>query len=157
YQSFSKRELRISLLDAWAGSPPSASALLRFAPASSAQFERQLSIWEEWIAQLLENNLSFPMLAYFRSQHSNQSWLTALVALVDCAAIATLCSTNDLQRQANLTFAMGRHVIADLAVVFNLEHEALTEERRIDFPRLRRMLNTHRLFETRLLTESKLE
>src|SRR5205085_4714230 len=95
YQSFSKRELNISMLDAWAGSPPSASGLLRFSPSKGETFERQLAQWEEWTAELLENHLAFPMLAYFRSQHSNQSWLTALVAIVDCAAIASLCSTND--------------------------------------------------------------
>jgi hypothetical protein len=124
YESFSKRELRISLLDARAGSPPSAGALLQSAPSTADRLERQLATWEEWSAQVLENQLSFPMLAYFRSQHSNQSWLTALVAMIDCAAVVSLCSKDDLQRQADFTFAMGRHVLADIAVVFGLTQES---------------------------------
>jgi hypothetical protein len=124
YQSFSRRELAISLLDARAGSPPSASALLQFAPRNAEKLEHQLELWEQWAAQLLENQLSFPMLAYFRSQHSNQSWLTALVAMTDCAAVVNLCSKDDLQRQAGLTLAMGRHVLTDIAVIFGLEQES---------------------------------
>lgn len=124
YQSFSKRELAISLLDARAGSPPSAGALLQFAPIGAEKLEHQLALWEQWAAQVLENQLSFPMLAYFRSQHSNQSWLTALVAIVDCAAVVNLCSKDDLQRQAGLTLAMGRHVLTDMAVIFGLEQES---------------------------------
>src|ERR1700761_4331669 len=107
YQSFSQRELRISLLDSRGGSPPSASALLQFSVSSADAIERQLVIWEEWEAQLLETQVSFPMLAYFRSQRANQSWLTALVAMIDCAAIISLCGQETLSRQARLTFAMG--------------------------------------------------
>ena len=132
YQSFSKRELQISLLDAWAGSPPSAGELLKLSPASAKRLESQLEHWELWAAQVLEIQLSFPMLAYFRSQHANQSWLTALVAIVDTSALIRICSGSDLQRQANLTFAMGTHVLTDIALIFGVNPEPpenrLTEE-----------------------------
>jgi hypothetical protein len=125
YQSFSQRELRISLLDARGGSPPSASALLQSSPASPEALERQLEVWEEWEAQLLETQISFPMLAYFRSQHANQSWLTALVAMMDYAAILSICAVpKSLRRQATLTFAMGRHALSDIVVIFSLEERA---------------------------------
>jgi hypothetical protein len=73
------------------------------------------------MAQLLEEQISFPMLGYFRSQHSNQSWLTALVAIVDYATIVSLTSQGSLLLQANLTAALGRHVLADVVVIFGLE------------------------------------
>ena len=123
YQSFSNRELRISLLDVMAGSPPSAGALLQCAPENPGKLEDQLEVWEQWSAQVLENQMSFPMLAYFRSQHANQAWLTALAAMVDCSAVICICSKGDLQRQAKMTFAMGRHVLADLAAVFRLQNQ----------------------------------
>jgi hypothetical protein len=163
YESFSGRELRISLLDAWAGSPPSAGALLEFAPVHADKFENRLSLWEEWSAQVLENHLSFPMLAYFRSQHSNQSWLTALVAIIDCAAVTGLCTTDDLRRQADLTFAMGRHVLADMAIVFGLDQEAPPGVRgnRLpprDFISLQRILRAKpTIFNADLCTETKLQ
>ncbi len=34
-----------------------------------------LADWEMWSADLMESHLSYPALAYFRSQHDNQSWI----------------------------------------------------------------------------------
>ena len=118
YQSFSSRELRITLLDARAGSPPSAAELLLRQGRNPDRLEQQLAVWEEWSAELLQSQLSYPMLAYFRSQHLNQSWLGALTAILDASALAIICSEGDLKRQAELTFAMGRHAVVDLATVF---------------------------------------
>jgi hypothetical protein len=121
YQSFAKRELAISLLDARAGSPPSAGGLLASAPFEANGIVQQLERWESWMAQLLENQISFPMLGYFRSQHSNQAWLTALVAIVDYATVLGIASEGSLRLQADLTAAMGRHVLSDVVVIFGLE------------------------------------
>jgi hypothetical protein len=121
YQSFAKRELAISLLDARAGSPPSAGGLLASMPFEPDGVVQQLERWESWMAQLLENQISFPMLGYFRSQHSNQAWLTALVALVDYATVIGIASEGTLKLQADLTAAMGRHVLSDVVVIFGLE------------------------------------
>ena len=48
------------------------------------------------------------MLAYYRSQHANQSWLAALTAILDVSALLMLASENGLKRQAEFTFAAGR-------------------------------------------------
>jgi hypothetical protein len=121
YQSFARRELVISLLDARAGSPPSAGGLLTSTPFEADGIIQQLERWESWMAQLLENQISFPMLGYFRSQHSNQAWLTALVAIVDYATVIAMASEGSLKLQADLTAAMGRHVLSDVVVIFGLE------------------------------------
>ena len=122
YQSFAKRELVISLLDARAGSPPSAGGLLASTAYEAGDVVNRLERWEGWMAQLLENQISFPMLGYFRSQHPNQAWLTALVAIVDYATVIAMTSSGSLQLQAHLTSAMGRHVLSDVVVIFGLEH-----------------------------------
>jgi hypothetical protein len=119
YQSYTNRELRIALLDARAGSPPSAGELLVRQSTNAEKLQRQLGEWEEWSAELLEEQLSYPMLAYFRSQHQNQSWLAALIALLDASTLVLVCSEAELRRQAYLTFAMGRHALVDLATVFH--------------------------------------
>ena len=88
YQAFSRREVAISLLDARAGSPPSASELLwrhRGDPGWTALVEL-LRDWERWSADVLESHLSYPALAYFRSQHRNESWLAALTTILDTSA-----------------------------------------------------------------------
>jgi hypothetical protein len=121
YQGFSRREVAISLLDARAGSPPSAGELLRRHADSYGQEELGdlLRDWERWSAELLESHLSYPILAYFRSQHSNQSWLAALAAVLDSSAIVRVGLEGACQRQAELTFAMARHAVVDLAQVFS--------------------------------------
>jgi hypothetical protein len=129
YQSFSSRELRISLLDARAGSPPAAAELVLRQGPNPEKLEQQLANWEEWAAELLQSQLSYPMLAYFRSQHGNQSWLAALTATVDASALVIVCSEGDLKRQAELTFAMGRHTFVDLANVFRTKPVRPSQDR----------------------------
>ena len=89
YQAFSRREVTISLLDARAGSPPTAGTLLfRLARHSDCRHSDQfLGEWERWAAEVLESHLSFPMLSFYRSQHDNQSWLAALTAILDTSAL----------------------------------------------------------------------
>jgi len=125
YQAFSRREVAISLLDARAGSPPSASELLwrhRFDPGATALTDL-LRDWERWAADVLESHLSYPPLAYFRSQHYNESWLAALTTILDTSAVVMIGLDGWCARQAELTFAMARHAVVDLAQVFSTPPE----------------------------------
>ena len=121
YESFSRREVSISLLDARAGSPPTAAELLRrHSHEHGMEALRQLlHEWEHWSAELLESHLSYPVLAYFRSQHNNQSWLAALTTILDASALVIVGLEGACERQAKLTFAMARHAAVDLAQVFS--------------------------------------
>src|SRR5262245_21767095 len=119
YQAFSRREITISLLDARAGSPPSAGELLRrVAEARSLDgLGTMLVEWERWSAELLETNLSFPVLRFYRSQHDNQSWIAALTMILDTSAVLIAGETSPGSQQARLTFAMARHAAVDLVLV----------------------------------------
>ena len=119
-QSFARREVSISLLDARAGSPPTASEMLRrhgFERGNEA-LRQLLFEWERWSAEFLEGHLSYPVLAYFRSQHDNQSWLGSLTAILDTCALIMAGLEGACERQAELTFAMARHAVVDLSLVF---------------------------------------
>ena len=118
YQAFSGREVSISLLDARAGSPPTAGELLRRHGNDMRELAQLLYDWERWSAELLATHLSYPVLAYFRSQHTNQSWLAALTAILDTCALIMAGMNDGPTRQAQLTFAMARHAVADLAQIF---------------------------------------
>ncbi|MCU1261168.1 MAG: channel, pore region [Bryobacterales bacterium] len=159
YQAFSRRELQISLLDARAGSPPSALCLLQLEGLAAPKIERRLEAWERWAAEILENQLSFPMMAWFRSHHANQSWVTALTVMVDSAAVISLCGDGDLKAQAELTFAMGRHALADITAILKL-HPASPQPGRLshdDFARLRAALeNVHGPLHWERISEDKL-
>jgi hypothetical protein len=119
-QSFSRREVNISMLDARAGSPPTAAEMLRrHSHNNGLEALRQLlHEWERWSAELLESHLSYPVLAYFRSQHDNQSWIAALTTILDTCALVMVGVEGACERQAELTFAMARHAVADLSLVF---------------------------------------
>jgi hypothetical protein len=122
YGAFSRREVSIALLDARAGSPPTASELMRRHSFSGANDElsRLLSEWERWSAELLESHISYTLLCYFRSQHTNQSWIGALTSVLDTSALLIAGVQGHEARQAQLTFAMARHAVVDLAQVFSL-------------------------------------
>jgi len=123
YGAFSRREVSISLLDARAGSPPTAAELIRRHSYQGAEqaLSTLLEEWERWSAELLESHISYPQLCYFRSQHTNQSWISALTAILDTSALLIVGVRVNEARQAQLTFAMARHAMVDLTQIFSLK------------------------------------
>ncbi len=123
YGAFSRREVSISLLDARAGSPPTAAELMRRHAYDGGETALALLLveWERWSAELLESHISYPLLCYFRSQHNNQSWISALTAVLDASALLIAGVRGSEARQAQLTFAMARHALVDLAQIFSLD------------------------------------
>ena len=131
YGSFSKREVNISLLDARAGTPPTAAELLRrhAYPGGNDALRLLFKDWEYWAAELMESHLSYPVLAFFRSQHDNQSWIAALMAILDSCALVKVGIEGSCQRQAQLTFAIARHAAVDLSQVFKTTPRPLPYDR----------------------------
>ena len=78
-----------------------------------------LEDWERWSADLMESHLSYPVLAYFRSQHDNQSWLGSLTAILDLCSLFMVGLEGVCQYQAKMTFAITRHALVDLSQIFN--------------------------------------
>jgi hypothetical protein len=120
YQAFSRREVTISLLDARAGSPPTAYEMLRRQSGVQGMeaLTELLHDWELWSADLMESHLSYPVLAYFRSQHDNQSWIASLTAILDVCSLSMVGLEGMCQYQARMTFAIARHALVDLSQVF---------------------------------------
>jgi len=120
YAGFSLREVGIATLDARAGSPPTAAEALRRLPVEdgAALAGGLLPDWERWGAQLLESHISYPLLAYYRSQHSNQSWLAAVTSMLDVCALVLAGATGVRPDGARATFAMLRHALVDVSQGF---------------------------------------
>jgi hypothetical protein len=131
-QAFSRREAFIALLDARAGSPPAAARmLLRLppGPGDGGHLTRFLEEAERWAAEVLEAQLSFPVLGYYRSQHDNQSWLAAMTCALDASALLLTVADGADRRQARLTFAMCRHAVVDLSLVLGRPPREMAADR----------------------------
>jgi hypothetical protein len=124
------------MLDARSGSPPAAAELLIRLVGTSENptidqpvLDEILRDWERWSAELLESHISYPVLSFFRSQHSNQSWLAALTTMLDVTSLVLTGIDGVHPGQARLTFAMARHAAVDLTQVVNARYDVQAPDR----------------------------
>ena len=128
YQSFSRREAGITLLDSRAGSPPTAGEMIRrhAAGGNMDALTPLLTTMEAWASDFLESHLSYPVLVFYRSQHDRESWLDTLTVMLDVCALILVGFEDkpDWQRglrwQAKQTYAMCRHAAVDITLVLHL-------------------------------------
>ncbi len=98
---------------------------------------------ERWSAEVLESQLSYPVLSYYRSQHDNQSWLAALTCTMDASALLLTVAEGADRQQARLTYAMARHAFVDLALVLR-QPPLVSKEDRLQAERLEELLGALR-------------
>jgi hypothetical protein len=67
----------------------------------------------------METQLSYPIIGWLRSQHVNQNWVAALTTVVDASAFA-IAYAPGRSVGAEVTFAIGRHALADLALSYRV-------------------------------------
>jgi hypothetical protein len=84
---------------------------------------------ENWAASLLEGHLSFPVLAFYRSHHDNQSWLAALCAMMDASAVLLTGIEGANSLQPRMTFAVGRMAVLEMMNILRLTPEMLPVDR----------------------------
>jgi hypothetical protein len=63
---------------------------------------------------MLESHLSYPVLAFYRSQHEQQSWVGALTVILDTCALMLTSIDGAPFEPARFAFAMARHAVVDL-------------------------------------------
>src|SRR5215471_15672308 len=121
-QAYVQREVGVQLLESRAGSPQSAVRLLRRfgRPESAEVLAAVLREAERWAAELSQSLIAHPVLAYYRSQHLDQSWLVSLTTLLDSCALVIVSRKGVPARQARATFRMAVRVATDLAGVLGI-------------------------------------
>jgi len=117
YAAFNRRETEVTLLGVRAGRPswgPELLARTRFTIVEQdlPEFYRQ---WERWAADVAESHSSYPILLRFRSPHPEASWLVALLAVMDSAALYAALSPDAVPIHARLCLAMGFRCLQQLA------------------------------------------
>jgi len=142
YGSFQRREILIVTLDARAGAPPSGVNLLEtMAKLGMADdLPHFFEEWEKWAAEVLDSHMAFPILAYFRSSHDNESWVSALGAVLDATTLVTTTIRGGPHGPAKMMFAMGRHLVEDLARFFRIESDHDPGVERYEFDQARERL-----------------
>jgi Ion channel len=141
YQLFSRREAAVIRLDGRAGSPPTAAELLQRHGGDDGpgQIVTLLREWEGWGSELLESHLSYPMLAYYRSQHDDQSWLAALAVIIDSCALVLVGLNRVPPLQARMTFTMARQIVVEMAQSFGVAPSRYSGGDRLDHDDFRRL------------------
>jgi hypothetical protein len=117
YSAFSTRETQVRLLATRAGDPAWGPELLARAQrfGTMSELADLYASWERWAAEVAESHTSYPSLMWFRSQVSTRSWLTALTAVLDAAALHNALSPRHAPRQSRLCLQMGADCLRALA------------------------------------------
>jgi hypothetical protein len=119
YGSYQRREMQVVSLQAAAGAPPSAVALLEtYAQLGLVgRLPDLFREWERWGVEVLDSHVAYPLLGYFRSSHDNLSWISALGTVLDAASLVltTICEVP--RGEAKLFKRVGAHLVED---IFNL-------------------------------------
>ena len=117
YGSYQRREIQVVALQAAAGAPPSAVALLE-TYAQLDLVERLPELfrdWEHWAAEVLDTHVAYPLLGYFRSSHDNLSWISALGTVLDAASLVLTTIDGVPRGEAKLFKRVGTHLVEDIS------------------------------------------
>jgi len=120
--SIQRREVLVAVLSDIAGSPPSGITILE-TYSDNGQYEALGDFyheWHVWCADILETHRAFPILAFFRSTEAVTSWLTALGAVLDSAALLLSTGQDRACLSAKLMFKSGKILINELTTGWNL-------------------------------------
>jgi hypothetical protein len=125
YANFQKREAQVVTLDARAGAPPSGVTLLEtYAKLDMlGRLPDTFTKWENWSAEVLDSHLAYPILTYFRSSHDNESWISALGAVLDAASLLVSTVDSIPAGEAKMMVGMGAHLVEDISNQFNLSYD----------------------------------
>lgn len=125
YTQFSRREVLVGQLDTRAGTPPDPAELLRRAHRIGwlEQLDDLWIDWDRWFVEVEESHTSYTALPFFRSQHSERSWITAAGCVLDTAALRAAAFDLPRTYRAELCLRSGYLALRRIADAFGIEHD----------------------------------
>lgn len=128
YGAFNRRETEVRLLSSRAGTPawgPEILARTRYgftAEDDGAVMDDFYRQWERWAADLSESHTNYPVLTVLRSPLKYSSWLVAMVAVMDSAALwLSLSPGSGPVTEARLALRMGFTALSSVAEVLGID------------------------------------
>ena len=125
YSAFNRREVQVTLLQARAGLPAWGPELLARHQMSEMvhRVDGLYRDWETWAADLSESHTNYPILLFFRSPHPMRSWILAVLAVLDSAALYLSLSPQTAPIEARLVLRMGFESLREIADVLGIPHD----------------------------------
>ena len=125
YGAFNRREMLVTMLESRAGAPAWGPELLaRHQLVGIVDNLPQLyAEWERWAADVAETHTTYPVLVWFRSPHPLQSWVGALLAVLDSAAMYLALAPAAAPSEARLCLRMGFTALRRIADVTGIAYE----------------------------------
>jgi hypothetical protein len=122
FGSFQQRETFVVTVGARAGAPPSGVNLLAIAGYSRTHDDLSplMIDAQRWAAAVMESHLAYPVLAFFRSSHDDQSWIGTLGTLLDASTLMMTTLQGVREGQARIFYNVGRHATRDLSRYFRV-------------------------------------
>ena len=125
YSAYSRREVGITALEVRAGSPPSAQEMI----VRYWRLERMPEIhevwveWQRWFVDVEETHTSHPAVIFFRSSHTEHSWVTSAGAVLDGSAL--VLSSVDIPRDVEAEFCIraGYLCLRGIADYFQISYD----------------------------------
>ena len=123
--AFSVRESAVARLEIRAGTPPTPEAMIILAHETGGleNMEETWTEWEHWFIHLEETHQTYPALAFFRSVHSDRSWVTAAGAILDTAAIMLSTVAVPHSPAAPFMIRAGYVALRNIADFFAIEYD----------------------------------
>jgi len=125
YAAFSEREAQVTMLASRAGTPAWGPEILarhqRF--STMDELPELYRVWERWSAGVSESHTSYPTLMWFRSPDASRSWLLALVAMMDSAALYDALCPGTAPRQTRIFLQMSVDCLRALARALHIPYD----------------------------------
>lgn len=125
YGSFNRREIEVTMLEARAGSPAWGPEILARAHLSDLTdgLAGLYADWERWAAEVMESHSNYTTLIFLRSPSRWRSWVVALIAVLDAAALHLAVTPATAPYQARLCLRMGFTCLREICQILDLPYE----------------------------------
>jgi hypothetical protein len=124
YSAFQRREVSVSRLSVRAGIPATPWGVLELAQ-SVESYERLDELWrewEQWFIDVGETHSTLPILNYYRSPNSNQTWIGCAATVLDAAALFNAAVDAKPSPSAGLCIRSGWLTLRKLADYFGVSY-----------------------------------
>ncbi|MGI9033268.1 MAG: hypothetical protein ACR2HY_06230 [Acidimicrobiales bacterium] len=117
YAAFARRETLVTLLQSRAGNPPWGPEILARHQVVGllGSLPGLYRDWEQWAADVAESHTTYSVLVSFRSPRPMSSWVLALLAVLDAAALQLAFNPRSAPTEARLCLRMGFTCLRDIA------------------------------------------